>query len=215
MASKDFKKYFSISNVIKLILICVFIYYTPLWRKKYPFSKEEKCWMTTYDVGDSLLFTDFADVDTIVITDKVIKHPRNRFGFDWEGWNIFMLFNISDEFPAIVIYDFEISHNNRKVDNYIGIEKSDKIGINIRSSFGGLNFKNWHKKFNQTDTISADLSMCGLVVNTDRHIPDFWGYKLTPKDGLIEYSFKDGRIYKFIKRIPVKDSKYYQEHKAE
>ncbi len=204
MASKDFKNYFNISMVIKLLLVCIFIYYTPLWRKKYPFSKEEKCWMTTYDVGDSLLFTDFADVDTIVITDKVIKHPRNRFGFDWEGWNIFMLFNISDEFPALVIYRFETFHGNRKTRTFIKVEKSDKNGVNIDSSFGGLDFMLWHKKFDQTDTISADLSMCKLVINKDMHIPDFWGYKLTPKDGLIEYSFIDGRIYKFIKRIPVK-----------
>ena len=204
MASKDFKNYFNISMVIKLLLVCVFIYYTPLWLKKYPFSKEEKCWMTTYNVGDSLLFTDGKHVDTIVVIDKDIIKPRNRFGFDWEGRNIFRLFNVSDELQSLVMYKFDTFHGNKKTTTSIVVEKSDKKGVNIRSSFGGLNFKNWHKKLNQADTISADLSMCGLVVNTDRHIPDFWGYKLTPKDGLIEYSFKDGRVYKLIKRIPVK-----------
>ncbi len=165
--------------------------------------------MTIYEVGDSLLFTDGQSMDTIVVSKKILFEPRNRFGLDWEGHNILI-----GGIQSYVIYDFDIIHDASATDGAIVVSKKDD-GLEVTSSIGGMLLQLSSLDLNPEDVLYGDLSMFDLAGNWRRHIPNFWSCKITPKDGLIEYSFKDGRIYKLIKRIPVKDSKYYQEHKAE
>ena len=154
------------------------------------------CWVNMYEVGDSLFFASDKNNDTIIIKDKYYDTPTNLFGFDWEGWNVI---EVSHEFQAIVIYDYQIRHDSIEKKGSAKIEKSTDRGIDFSFTFGGIFNERKALSYNKNDTIIIDLQNSEIVPNRrDFYIEGITSYKVTPTDGLIEYSFNDGRIYKLI-----------------
>ena len=183
--------------ILRLIgLAILFIVIYPFWLHKYPFSKKDMCWVNMYEVGDSLFFASDKNNDTIIIKDKYYDTPTNLFGFDWEGWNVI---EVSHEFQAIVIYDYQIRHDSIEKKGSAKIEKSTDRGIDFSFTFGGIFNERKALSYNKNDIIIIDLQNSEIVPNRrDFYIEGITSYKVTPTDGLIEYSFNDGRIYKLI-----------------
>lgn len=183
--------------ILRLIgLAILFIVIYPFWLHKYPFSKKDMYWVNMYEVGDSLFFASDKNNDTIIIKDKYYDTPTNLFGFDWEGWNVI---EVSHEFQAIVIYDYQIRHDSIEKKGSAKIEKSTDRGIDFSFTFGGISNERKALSYNKNDTIIIDLQNSEIVPNRrDFYIEGITSYKVTPTDGLIEYSFNDGRIYKLI-----------------
>lgn len=188
-------------RIVKIILrllglAILFIVIYPFWLHKYPFSKKDMCWVNMYETGDSLFFASDKNMDTLIITHKYYNTPINRFGFDWEGWN---LIEVSNEFQAIVIYKYQVKHDSIEKIGSAKIEKSTDRGIDFSFNIGGIRNERNALPYNKNDTINIDLHNSKIVPNKrDFYLEGIISYKVTPTDGLIEYSFNDGRIYKLI-----------------
>ena len=186
--------------ILRLIgLAILFIVIYPFWLHKYPFSKKDMCWVNMYETGDSLFFASDKNNDTLIITHKYHDGPTNRFGFYWEGWTIWNMIELSHEYQAIVIYDYQIKHDSIEKKGSAKIKKSTDRGIDFSFKFGGIRNERNGLSYNKNDTIIIDLQNSEIVPNRrDFYIEGITSYKVTPTDGLIEYSFNDGRIYKLI-----------------
>lgn len=80
----------------KEILIIIIIYQTIISSCQYcikePFTEDELLWLEPFNSGDTLLFcsnpyTSESDFDTILILNKLVNNPKNRFIFDLEEKN--------------------------------------------------------------------------------------------------------------------------------
>lgn len=182
------KKIFNIVFVLLFVLFIGRIF----WINKYPFSKEELTWVNLYEPGDSLFFSCGQRSDTIIVVEKQYRTPKNRFGFDWEGWKPLAF---SYDFPAVLIYDIQINHEACIKSGYLQIEKT-KDGLNISITFGGLDFTIYNGTFTSSDTIFANLQNSEIVPNRDMFYFDgFKSFKFNSSQGFFEYSFSDSCIY--------------------
>lgn len=198
-----------ISNKIKItiayILITgvlwhvVLLTYSPLYLKKYTFDNNELSWKDIYSVGDTLIFSDGQNIDMFIVHDKHFYTPRNRFGFDWENWNIFYIINVSDKLHANVGYEFIIYHGNQRKLGGLDIYKRKRQGIELTSTIGGYFISSCYGKTNITDSITIIPKNGRPFVNkADHHLEGLEYYKLSPNKGIVKYGFEDNRIYNLV-----------------
>lgn len=172
---------------------------SPLYLKKYTFDNNELSWKDIYSVGDTLIFSDGQNIDMFIVHDKHFYTPRNRFGFDWENWNIFYIINVSDELHANVGYEFIIYHDGQRKLGKFNISKRRKQGIGLTSSIGGYLITSSYEKTNILDTITIIPKNGEPFFNKlDYQLDGLEYYKLSPNKGIVKYGFDDNRIYNLV-----------------
>lgn len=194
----------NISNLTKLVIIvlgvvwqCIILSHHPLYLNKYRFTGKEKAWKDIYEYNDSLFFQCGQSIDTIAIFYKCYYNPRNEFGFDWEDKDIVSIIEIGHEISPILMYNFWTKHNGEHKEWWVSIKKDDN-GIYINSTFGGIDAKGIRYDMNKQDSVIIYSSDFNYVYNNDNIIEGLSNYKMTPTEGLVEYSLNDGKVYKLI-----------------
>lgn len=95
------------------------------------------------------------------------------------------------------MYNFWTRHDGEHKEWSVSIKK-DENGIYIDSSFGGIDAEGIRYDMNKQDSVIIYSSDFNYVYNNDNIIEGLSNYKMTPTEGLVEYSLNDGKVYKLV-----------------
>lgn len=93
--------------------------------KKVLFSKRDLAWMVPYSIGDTIVFRSIetSDIDTLIVTNKIVNNPSNSNPFCLEGCN---WMEGDNEYKANAEYQFKAIHHGEIYDCLFILEKKSK-----------------------------------------------------------------------------------------
>lgn len=90
--------------------------------KKAALTEEELCWVTSFDIGDQMVYMSgcHGDTDTLIIVDKYLDNQSDKFSYDLRG----CIYLVGDKFnDGYGDYDFYIKHEGRLYSGYFAIRR--------------------------------------------------------------------------------------------
>lgn len=96
--------------------------------KKVLFSKRDLAWMVPYSIGDTIVFRciETSDIDTLIVTNKIVNNPSNSNPFCLEGCN---WMEGDNEYKANAEYQFKAIHHGEIYDCLFILEKKARKNV--------------------------------------------------------------------------------------